>query len=418
MCCGELVQGPFGIDAAKGATVPARRTVLVVVHSVVTGTRLADVLPVVAEDWRVQVVFTPGPSLFTNDVRDFLHRLGAFVIPWRQAIRERFDVALAADTGQLERLHAPVVLIPHGAGYGKLPARWQGHGFSSPLRHARGTEAQQLVYHGRVVPSAILLAHHNHLVQLRGSCPEAAPAAVIAGDPCHDRLLASLPRRDAYRRALGVGDGQRLILVGSSWGPGALLGQDPRVLARLVAELPAGHYRIATALHPDIYDWHGSYQVTSWTNACLRKGMTLLPSPDGWRAALVAADLVLTDHGSLSVYGADIGLPVVLGTFPAEDVAPGSPIALLGQTAPRLDPGLPLRPQLEQAMSGFRPGLHEMVRSQVTSAPGQARQITRKVIYRLLDLDEPPGLPRTDPVPVPRLPWGPDTVPDGGREAC
>lgn len=418
MSCEEWAQGPFGIDAAKGATVPVQRTVLAVVHSAVTGTRLADVLPVLASDWRIQVVFTPGPSLFTADVRGFLHDMGAVVVPWQQAVRERFDLAIAAGTGQLERLHAPVVLMPHGVGYGKLPARWQAHGPASPRRHAHGTERQQLVYHGRVVPATILLAHRDRLAQLRRSCPEAVPAAVIAGDPCHDRLVASLPLREAYRRALRVRDGQRLVLVTSTWGPGSLLGHDPGILLRLMAELPADRYRIAVALHPDIYDWHGAYQLRSWTEACLREGMTLLPSPDGWRAALAAADLVIGDHGSATVYSAALGVPVVLGAFPGEDIDPGSHVALLGRTAPSLRPGRPLLPQLERAMSGHRTGRYEQIRSQVTSAPGQARRIIRGVIYRHLGLAEPPGVPRTDPVPVPCPAYGCGGAQDGAREAC
>jgi hypothetical protein len=417
MCCGELAQGPFGIDAAKGATVHTERTVLAVVHSVVTGARLADVLPVLAEDWRVQVVFSPAPSLFTAGVGDFLRGMGAAVVPWQQAVRERFDLAIAAGTGQLERLHAPVLLMPHGVGYSKLPPRWQQYGRSAP-RHAHGAERRQLVYHGRVVPAAILLAHRDRLAQLRRSCPEAVPAAVIAGDPCYDRLAASLPLRDAYRRALNVRDGQKLVLVTSTWGPRSLLGQDPGLLARLMAELPAGRYRVAASLHPDVTAWHGSYQVAAWAEDCLRSGMTLLPAAEGWRAALAAADLVIGDHGSVTFYAASLGVPVVLAAFPDEDVDPGSHVALLGRTAPRLDPARPLLPQLEHAVAAYRPGRYAKIRGQVTSAPGQARQIFRQVIYRHLGLAEPQGTPRTDPVPFPDIPGGPDGTRDGAQIAC
>lgn len=418
MCSSEWPLGPFGIDANKGATVPAQRTVLAVVHSVVTGTRLADVLPVVASDWRVQVVFTPGPSLFTSDIRGFLRDMGAVVVPWQQAVRERFDLAVAAGTGQLERLHAPVVLMPHGVGYGKLPARWQAHGISSPRAHAHGTERQQLVYHGRVVPSTILLAHQNRLAQLRRSCPEAVPAAVVAGDPCYDRLMASLPMRQAYRRALGVPAEKRLILVTSTWGPGSLLGRDPGLLTRLMNELPADRYQVGIALHPDIYDWHGAYQVTSWTEDCRRGGMMLLSSPDGWCAALVAADLVLGDHGSATFYSAAIGAPVVLGAFGDEDIDPRSHVALLGRTAPRLNPSRPLVPQLDRALAEYRPSRYRRIRDQVTSVPGQSREIIRHVLYRHLDLAEPPDVPRTDPVPVPRPADRTGITRDGTWKTC
>lgn len=414
MCCGEGAQdGPFGIDAAKGATVTPKRTALVVVHSVVTGTRLADVLPVLASDWRVQLVYTPAPSLFTMDVAHFLHDIGAMVVPWERAVRERFDLAIAAGTGQLERLHAPVVLMPHGVGYGKLPARWQTPGLPSPRRHPHGAERQQLVYHGRVVPSAILLAHHDRVAQLRRSCPEAVPAVVIAGDPCYDRLMASLPLRDAYRRALGVRDDQRLVVVTSTWGERSLLGQAPGILARLMSELPH-RYRVAAALHPDTWAWHGALQLRSWTEECRRDGLMLLPPEEGWRAALVAADLIVGDGGSVAYYGASLGVPIVLGTFPDDDVDPESHVALLGRTAPRLGLSDPLLPQLESAMADYRTDRYSRISAQVTSVPGQSRMIIRRVIYGWLDLEEPAAAIRTDPLPLPRVIGSLD----GAREAC
>jgi hypothetical protein len=77
-------------------------------------------------------------------------------------------------------------------------------------------------------------------------------------------------------------------------------------------------------------------------------------------------------------------------------------VALLGRTAPRLVPGQPLLPQLEQVVSAYRPGRYARVRGQVTSMPGQAQQIIRSVIYHHLGLPEPIGVPDITPVPLPR----------------
>lgn len=413
MSYGEWVQGPFGLDAASGATVGTQRTVLAVVHSITTGARLADVLPVLSSDRRVQVVFTTAPSLFRGGVSDYLHDMGVVAIPWQQAIRERFDLAIAAGTSQLEQLHAPVVLMSHGAGYGKYPARGPEQGAAAP-RHAHGTERRQLVYHGRVVPAAILLAHQDRVAQLRRSCPEAVPAAIVAGDPCHDRLVASLPLRRAYRRALGVRDDQKLILVTSTWGPGSLFGQAPALLPGLLAELPASRYRVAATLHPDAWHWHGAWQVRAWHADYLRAGLTLLPAAEGWRAALVAADLVIGDHGSVTIYAASLGVPVLLAAFPRDEVPPGSPAALLGKIAPRLRPGRPLLPQLEHAAASYQPERYTSLRGQVTGVPGRARQVIRQVLYSQLGLAEPPETPVTEPVPLSRsagAPWWPPEVP-------
>jgi hypothetical protein len=373
-----------------------------VVHSVVTAARLTDVLPVLSSDRRIQVVFAAAPSLFPGGVGDFLHDMGAVAIPWQLAVRERFDLAISAGTGQLERLHAPVVLMSHGAGYGKYPAHWPAHGPSAP-RHAHGTERQQLVYHGHVVPAAILLAHENRLAQLRRSCPEAIPAVVVAGDPCHDRLVASLPLRGAYRRALGVRDDQKLILVTSTWGPGSLLGQVPGVLSELLTELPASRYRVAASLHPDAWYWHGPWQVRAWHADCVRSGLTLLPAAEGWRSALVAADLVIGDHGSATLYAASLGVPVLLAAFPRDEVPSGTHVDLLGRTAPRLRLNRPVLPQVEQAIASYRPERYAALRDQVTSVPGRAQQVIRQVFYWQLGLAEPPGIPATEPVPVPLL---------------
>ncbi|WP_399029914.1 hypothetical protein [Streptomyces sp. 15-116A] len=114
-----------------------------------------------------------------------------------------------------------------------------------------------------------MLSHPEQLERLRAGCPEAAPTAVLAGDPCYDRILAALPHRDRFRRALGVAAGQRLVVVSSTWAPRSLFGGTasdlddllPWLLSRLPAELPADEYRTAAVLHPNIWYGHGPGQV-------------------------------------------------------------------------------------------------------------------------------------------------------------
>jgi hypothetical protein len=234
---------------------------------------------------------------------------------------------------------------------------------------------------------------------------------VVAGDPCHDRLLASLPLRGAYRRALGVRDDQKLILVTSTWGAGSLLGQAPEFLSALLAELPASQYRVAASLHPNVWYWHGRWQVKAWHADCVRAGLTLLPAEEGWRAALVAADLVIGDHGSVTFYAASLGVPVLLAAFPHDEVPSGSQVAVMGRIAPKLRSGQSLLQQVEYAVSSYRPERYRSLRSQVSGVPGRARQIIREVLYSQLGLAEPPGTPVTDPVPLVRTesatPWTP-----------
>lgn len=396
---GEWLDGPFGLDAAKGGTFPVQRTVLVVVHTVTAGTRLADVWPLVEFDRRVQLMFTRPPgALVARGTDQFLARLGGVVVPWQQALHAEFDLAIAASHGGLERLHAPVLTIPHGIGFSKFNIRYAGLGPEASLDVA-GLERAALVSHGRVIPSAIVVPTSRDLRRLTEALPEAAPAAIVGGDPCYDRLAASLPMRHAYRRALGAWD-RKLIAVSSTWGAGSLLERRPDILSQLARELPSREYCLAAIVHPNAWFWHGSRQVRAWCAAAMRSGLVMVPPEEGWRAVLAAADCLIGDHGSVTAYGAASGVPVLLGTRPTEHIVPESPVARLAEMAPLLDAG-PLVPQLTSAMAGWSAESQYVMRGMLTDVPGQSARIIRKVMYQLMSLQEPDGCPEAPPVPEP-----------------
>jgi hypothetical protein len=398
----EWVQGPFGLDAAKGQTFRCQRTVLIVVHSVTTGTRLADIVPLLESDRRVQVTYTASPSsVFAAGVPEFLACLGGVVVPWRQATQTQFDLAVAASSGGLEQLHAPVLTVPHGVGFSKYPSVWPGPGPAAG-RELREADCGRLVYHGRVTAARIVVATTGQLERLRRACPPAAAVAAVAGDPCLDRLTASLPLRGAYRQALGTG-GRMLVAVSSTWGPGSLLDQHPDVLSRLTREMPADRYQLAAITHPNVWHWHGPRQIRAWHADAARRGLIIVPPEAEWRAVLAAADVVIGDHGSVTSYSAAAGIPVTLAAVPAAEVDPQSQVARLAKIAPRLCPGQAIGRQVDQAAAAWNPDLHAAFRAAVTSAPGQAARIIRAVMYQLMNLAEPAAPPGVDPVPVPAV---------------
>lgn len=403
--------GPFGLDAARGQTFRYERTVLAVVHSVTAGTRLADVVPLLESDRRIQVIYTsPDSSLFTAGVPEFLAGLGGVVIPFRQAAQIRFDLAVAAADGGLERLHAPVLRMPHGVGFNKLPRAWAGQG-PAAARVLGQADPARLVYHGRVTAAGIVVATTGQLERLRRGCPAAADVAVVAGDPCLDRLLASLSQRGAYRRALGTAQ-RMLVAVSSTWGAGSLLESDPDLMCRLAAELPAEEYQIAMITHPSTWHWHGPRQVRAWYAEGARRGVLVVPPTASWRAVLAAADVLVGDHGSVTSYAAAAGIPVTLASYPRAEVDQRSQVARLASIAPRFRRGKPAAGQFAKAVAAWNPQLHAAFRAEVTSAPGQAARIIRALMYRLMDLEEPGAPPAVKPVaePVPAQ-WLPGAQP-------
>ncbi|MFC9898088.1 hypothetical protein ACFVMC_30730 [Nocardia sp. NPDC127579] len=94
---------------------------LAVVHNATAATRLFDVLPLVAEDPRVQVEFTrTGSSAFDVGTTAFLKRRGVEPIAWREAVHRTFDLAISASYGgALHKIQAPLIVVPHGMGYNK-----------------------------------------------------------------------------------------------------------------------------------------------------------------------------------------------------------------------------------------------------------------------------------------------------------
>lgn len=393
-------QVPVGPDAGRWITRAGCKRVLVVVHTVTMGQRLEKLLPLIETDERVQVVFTAGPHAFGNGVARFLRQLDGIAIPWKQATETAFDLALAAGYPAVHELHAPLIMVPHGAGYNKLVVR--GTGQVVAARGVHGLDRQHLVQSARVVPDALVLSHRADLPVLGRQCPEALPVARVVGDPCYDQLAASKRFRAAYRRALGVTDATRLVVTASTWGTGSLFGRLTDLHDRLLAELSSEQYRVVALMHPNIWYGHGPRQVRAWLSSAMRRGLALVPPDAEWLGALMAADVVIGDAGSGSVYAAAAGVPVIIGAFPDEDVARGSAAALLAATAPRLRPGQPIERQLAEAAAGHSSELSGSVAARITSEPGQFGRNMRRLIYQILGLAQPPSIPVTPPARMPR----------------
>jgi hypothetical protein len=384
---------PIGIDAERWITRTGCRNVLVAVHTVVAGQRLLDIVDLVESDPRVQLVYTQAPDVFGQGVGGFLRSVGALEIPWAEARRERFDLALAAAYGGLDQLHAPVIVMPHGAGYGKRAA---GHG------GVYGLDAQRLMKDGKVLVATVVLAHDQEREVLARQCPDALPAAMVAGDPCYDRMLLSTGMRAAYREALGVPPGDQLLVVTSTWGRTSLFGNSIQFLQSLTNELRRTRVHVAALIHPQVWWCHGRRQVLAWLTEPRAAGM-IVPEPEmDWRAVVIAADFVIGDHGSPSVYAAAMGKPVVCTDSPVDQLNDTSAQALLAADAPKLVRSMPVLPQIRAARAVDT----RTVVERLTSNPGQAHRLLRAEIYRLLDLSIPGRHRAPELIPAPVAQWG------------
>ncbi|MFJ2606839.1 hypothetical protein ACIO13_17945 [Streptomyces sp. NPDC087425] len=409
---------PVGRDAHRWSTFPGERTLVVAARTVTSTVRVLETLPLLVRgDPRVTVVFAHDPtSAFGSGVLDLLHHAGCRVMPWEQLGHIAPDLILSASENiDVPEGDCPVLVLPHGVGFQKLVPDSR-----SPHERLSGVVPDSLLESGR---AWLAVSHPAQEEQLLAAHPKAAGRTLLVGDPCFDELTTSRPRRKAYREALGVTEHQRLVMISSTWGPTSLLGRHPDLLPNLIARLPYDEYRVGAIVHPNVWSAHGSWQIRTLQAAALDAGLLLMPTVHAWRPALVAADVLVGDHGSVTLYGAAAGTPLLLATF-GGDAVPGTAVHDLAAVAPRLDPRGDLRRQVEDVVREHPPERYAAVAAQAFAEPGQALARLRTALYRLLKLPEPTSSPPTalvlpvpDPPDTPVTSWEVTTSVAGDRTA-
>ncbi|MEV7777005.1 translation initiation factor 2 [Kitasatospora sp. NPDC088351] len=358
--------------------------------------RLLDLLPVFEGDERVRCRFTLVPgSEFDTDALAAVESSGARCLPWHRALASRHDLILTASPkGDLGSLRGHQVLLPHGAGFNKaLPDEG-----SAAL--PSGLDPAFLLTDGRPTAALHALAHPAQIERLADQCPAATDRAMVAGDPTLDRVLVSRDRRDTFRAALGTG-GRRLVVLSSTWGPESLLARRPELPALLASCLPHDAFQLALIVHPNEYSRTGRMDLARRLRPALDAGMVLAGPYEQWAALLVAADTVVTDHGSVALYAAALDRHLVAACDGRGELVPDSPMARLLAAVPRLDLADPeTAPALLDPPTDAPVGTRRFAEA-AFALPGESLDTLRPELYKLLGLVPPPYPVQPRPLPVP-----------------
>lgn len=377
MTASPYVRANAGPDASRWRTFDGP-VVLAVARTFTSTVRILESLATFRGDTRVLVVFAfDDTSAFNAGTQDLLSDLNSCVVPWEH--RLDVDPALvvtATENTDLAEFSCPVVVLPHGVGFQKYVPDHRTD--EVRLSGVPRTEFQ----HCRHV--RLVLSHPAQREQLREAGVPMAEWAEVVGDPTRDRIVGSERMREEYRAHLQVGEDQRLVVVTSTWGKTGLIGRRPRLPHALVGALPRDGYRVATILHPNVWFAHSPWQVEHMLADAQDAGLLLIPPETGWGASLVAADCVIGDHGSVTLYGAMMDRPVLLAAM-GEDSVPGTAAAELARRALWLET-TELRSQVDRAIAQHRPGQYAEAADLAFAYPGRGGHRLADLLYGLLGL--------------------------------
>ncbi|WP_051839420.1 translation initiation factor 2 [Streptomyces sp. NRRL F-5126] len=371
------------------------RVVLFAARSAVALYRLLDALPVFSGDARITRLFTLVPgSDFGAGALAAVDALGARTVPWSEACERSYDLIVAASPkGDLRLLRGPRVLLPHGAGFNKSIAgegsAGSPSGLDPALLRSPGDQALTALH---------ALAHPQQIARLAAADPRAARPAKVIGDLTLERFLASASLRERYREALGTG-ARKLLVLASTWGPESLIRRRPGLAATLAGQLPYDEYQLALVVHPNERSLLGGHELAERLAPALDAGMVLPDPHEEWASVLVAADALVTDHGSAALYYcATRDRPVVSVHPGGGELLPASPMGmLLDRTATLEAPE-----DLADALRAYRPGTGHAAAQAAFAAGGDAVGRLRTEVYALLGLAPPSHAAQPRLLPAPR----------------
>lgn len=373
-----------------------RKHLLVVVRNETSLDRVLEVLHAIGEDIVLAVKFVIDVgSKFAGEIAAQLRRLGCDVISWEEAKRQRWDAIYAAHVNNhLAELNGPLMVMAHGVSYNRILPETTGGDISHPV----GLSRHELTSDGKVFPTFVGLGAPEQLSRMFQG---ARDRAVLVGDPVYDKLMAGRRLRRKSRTALGVGSRQ-FVLVSSTWGDFSTFRARRAMIKALLAVLPSDEYVVGLVAHPNIWAEESLFELRNGLVNELDSGLLLIDSTT-WQAALIAADLVIGDHGSVTNYAVGLDLPVLVASNGEKELHPDSPVTWLHTKLPRLGHSECLRTAVERALAKHDPTRWQDLVREIFGLPGKGLEATVNALRALLN--EPPlaTLPRTRQMRMPRV---------------
>ncbi len=338
----------------------------------------------IADDTRLRFTVTSYSRLphTHRQIKQWSHEHGLRHVPHLLSRVMRWDlIALAEHHGATAyNPSTPKLSINHSISGGKLEKN------GLPYRYG-----QQRMYYpnGQLVYTRIFEASKEVCDQTVTQQPDLRPIIAIVGDLQADELLALQSQREKIRRGLGFAEGDTVVLIQSTWGPTSLLETVGKDLIEQAATLQNNsRYRFILSTHPHHWDGTGSVDTSygRYLSQQTQRGFHVIHPQDDWGPYMIASDIAITDHTSLSVTYALLGKPMLCVANDAAGVLKSMPVGQLMDFLPRLQSPDHLAQQIETAVKQFPKERLAALAKQINAHPGEAAQRVQKEAFQLLDL--------------------------------
>jgi len=269
----------------------------------------------------------------------------------------------------------PTLRIPHGMAGKRVEGELYAFGSKCYDENGRIRYTRMFVYSEAERRKAIEMDH------------EFSKKVFVVGNLKSDRLLEKSRDRDEIRHQLGIANGEILVLIVSTFGPNCLLNMMGGALLSELRRL-FGQFRFALSIHPMEY-LSKSTGECSWgerLRTLRAEGLLVLDPGEDWEPYVVASDVILTDHTSLSLYGLALRHPYVYVPVHETMVDKDGLTWQLMAISPTLRPDASnLKECLMQALNEYPLEKLKELNENFCSYPGEAKARTQQAVYDMLD---------------------------------
>ena len=304
-------------------------------------------------------------------------------VSFRRARWRPWHLMVFADHDQMDRFPVcvPKVFIGHGIYGSKLID-------GVPYLH----DPHWIEHRGRVFYTRMFESSDYAVECAIRHNPDLRGIAVAVGNLDADRVFALVSEREQIRAGMGYGSEDLVILLQSTYGETSLMESIGRDLIAACARAAAEHgWEFILQTHPN--HWTGPWAEEHPYGKLLleqegKPGITVIHHDEDWAPYMVASDMVITDHTSLSMTYALLGKPMLFVAVPGTTLIEGNPGERLARILPKLsDPGS-LVADIDRAMRDFPHEQVAEIAKDILSYPGEAAVRIRREVAGLLWLPQ------------------------------